>query len=412
MLSSTKNDGPERSTKGQYMALICNVLISFGDAIEYFLPAVITQPISCELGISIEEEHTAAVCLYVSSAVMSILCIPISNRIGRRLLLLVSMYLSIIVTVICSIVPNYTFLVLSRVLLGCALALNLGTTSVYMAEVSTNKSFFTLSITIMTTAYSLGGGWCGLLGYFLIERIGWRYFILFTSLPIFIPPLLLLQFYLPETLNKDLITSDSVVLIDGTPKLKSIIARTVKLAFYTMTSSFIYFGDILLVPVIMRDINKSKEVNVPCSTIHGVQFLAISVLFGGCHIMGRIINYLFQSKLTSTAIFIVCSMACLPFTALCCINSQNHAVILLCIAALQIILSSVTNELHICGNDKEFFTQKYIAAASGIFVCVSEIMCAVTGVVSEVMEYQKTFYIHVGCAILSLLISFSFCTSD
>ena len=121
----------------------------------YQAPAVITQPISCDLGIPADQEHFAALSLYISLAVLSILTIPISYKIGRRTLILVALYVAVFVTMICSLVSNLLFLVLSRVVLGCSLALNLATTAVYMAEISSTKQFFMFSMTAITTAFSL-----------------------------------------------------------------------------------------------------------------------------------------------------------------------------------------------------------------------------------------------------------------
>ena len=403
---------PEESKKIQYLALICTTLITFGDAVEMFLPAVITQPISCDLEISSEQEHIAALALYVSLAVTSIIAIPLSNRVGRKTLLLVAMYLGITITVLCSIVSNYIFLVLSRLLLGSTLALNLATAGVYMAELSTSKEFHAFSMTLLSTAFSLGGGWCGLLGYFLISRIGWRYFILFTSLPIFVPPLLLLQFYLPETLNRNYQFSEDEALVAKEAKLKSVITRIAKFSLLIFTTGFIYSGDVLLVPVIMRDINKSQDLNVPCGAIHGVQFLAITGLFGGCHIIGRFVSYNFQNRLSSTKIYLTCCFILMPSTAVCYAFSRNTIIIFTCLVVVQTFASTLTNEAYIHINDTSFFTEKYIALSAGFLTCMIQITIFVTSVVSEVVEYEKTLCAHVACAVLSFLVSLLFLFDD
>ena len=396
------------SNKIQYLALACNTLINFGDAVELFLPAVITQPVSCELGISMGQEHIAALTLYISIAVMSIISIPMSNKIGRRALLLLGMYIAIFVTVICSVASNYLFLILSRAFLGCALALNLSTSGVYMAEICNDKKFFTSSITIMATAFSLGGGWCGLLGYLFLERIGWRYFILLTSLPIFIPPLVLLQFYLPETLNERAPSSENKPLIGSIPTIKSVVIRVVKLSLYIITFGFIYSGHKLLIPVIMRAINIKNEAETPCGSIHGIQFLAITVIFGGCHIIGRFLSYLFQHRLSTSTIFTVCSIVCFPVMVICCVFPHNTVVLFVGIAVIQTIYSAAANEVNLCSNDKEFFSQKYIAAASGCLICMVQAISVTADVVSEVSDYETTLITHAVFAGLNLFISLLF----
>ena len=413
----------EKSSCTEVVALVTVTLITFGDAVEMFLPAVITQQVSCELGITLAEEHVAALSLYVSIAIISVIAIPLSNRIGRRSLLLAAMYLGIAATIVCSVASNYIFLVVSRILLGFSLALNLATAGVYIAEIASSRDFYTFSITFTSTAYSVGGGWCGFLGYILLERIGWRYFILLTSLPFFIPPLLLLQLYLPETKglnsespeNKELISaipttnsSEETNLIAKTPTQKAVVLRILKLTLYLFCNGFMYCGDILLVPVIMRDINKSYDANIPCGAIHGIQFLVITGLFGGCHIVGRLLSYFIQDRFSSEAIFVICSLACLPFTVLCIVHPRNTVAVFVSLAFIQTILSLAANETNICINDKEFFTEKYIATSAGILTCVIQISMVVTNVISEVLVYETTLLLHVGCATLYFMISLLF----
>ena len=395
--------------------MVSTTLINFGDAVEMVLPAVITQPVSCDLGISTEEEHWAAVILYVSIAFMSVISIPLSNKIGRKALLLSALYLGIIVTVICSAASNYLFLIISRFLLGVSIALNLATTGVYMAEISPSWEFYTNSITLISTAYSLGGGWCGLLGYLLIDTFGWRCFILLTSLPIHIPALILLQFFLPESRGNALYKDpkgEASTLVEQMRSVRSVISRVLKLSTYIMAFIGYYAGDILLIPVIMRDINEAYDAKSPCSAIHGAQFLVITGIFGGCHIVGRLLSYLLQNRVSSTVILIILSFACLPFTAICCIFPHNTTMVFACLAFIQVLASAASNEIYIQMSNKEFFGDKYIAAAAGFLTSAIQVATCLTSVISEIMEYKDTLLVHLGCSIMSSLVSLSLLKND
>ena len=237
---------------------------------------------------------------------------------------------------------------------------------------------------------------------------------------VFIPPLLLLQFYLPETKglisespeNTELISaipiknsSEETNLIAETPTQKAVVLRILKLTLYLFCNGFMYCGDILLVPVIMRDINKSYDASIPCDAIHGIQFLVITGLFGGCHIVGRLLSYFIQDRFSSEAVFVICSLACLPFTVLCVVHPHNTVSVFVSLAFIQTILSLAANETNICINDKEFFTEKYIATSAGILTCVIQISMVVTNVISEVLVYETTLLLHLGCATLYFTIS-------
>ena len=104
----------------------------------------------------------------------------VSDKLGRRPALFVAINLAIIVTIVCAAVPNYITLLTSRVLLGVSISLNYTNFTNYITEIASDRKFFAVAITLQTTFYTLGGGWCGILGYLFLERIGWRYFVLPT----------------------------------------------------------------------------------------------------------------------------------------------------------------------------------------------------------------------------------------
>ena len=120
--------------------------------------------------------------------------------------------MSIIASVLCAVMPDYISLLISWIILGATIAINMTPVSVYVSEIAPNKSFYAMSTVISGMGWSSGDRWCGLLGYLFLETVGWRWFVLLTSVPLFIPPVIMFQFILPET-KKDKISSVySVVL--------------------------------------------------------------------------------------------------------------------------------------------------------------------------------------------------------
>ena len=104
-----------KATKLHYLAVVVITLAKLGDSVEFTLPAIITQPVSCELGLSKEQEHILALAQYTSAAVFSLCTILFLTRYPRRPIVLFSLYLSVISVVICAIVPDYISLLLSRI---------------------------------------------------------------------------------------------------------------------------------------------------------------------------------------------------------------------------------------------------------------------------------------------------------
>ena len=108
----------------QYLALVSTTLTFLGDSVETYLPAVVTQPVSSNLHLSKSAESVLALSFYVTTAVSVFLSIPFAVHFGRRTTLLISLYLSVIFTVLYAVVPNYSSLLISRLLIGFAVGLN------------------------------------------------------------------------------------------------------------------------------------------------------------------------------------------------------------------------------------------------------------------------------------------------
>ena len=265
----------------------------------------------------------------LSMGICTMLFFCASDKLDRRPALLVAIHLAIIVTIVCAAVPNYITLLTSRVLLGVSISLNYTNFTNYITGIASDRKFFVVAITLQATFYTLGGGWCGILGYLFLERIGWRYFVLLTSVPLFIPPVILLQFVLPElhpnfrmvaeTTPLKSTSVSSPIPYQQPPYLSSVISRMIKLCLCSLTYGIPYFGAILLVPNIVRQDNiRQKEETSPCDAMHDEQFLVITVLFGVCHLLGRASSYLGKRFLTGMAIILTCSITSLISTAAQC----------------------------------------------------------------------------------------------
>ena len=88
--------------------------------------------------------------------------------------------MSVIASVLCAAMPDYASLIASRLTLGMTVAVSMTPLSVYMFEISPDKKFYAMSAFISSMAWNTGGGWCGILGYLFLERLGWRWFVLVT----------------------------------------------------------------------------------------------------------------------------------------------------------------------------------------------------------------------------------------
>ncbi|XP_063687105.1 multidrug resistance protein MdtL-like [Bolinopsis microptera] len=268
-------------TKIDLLLLVFGSLIHLGDGVEIYLPGVITQEVSCDLGLTNLQKNFLDCILYLTLTISITISGHLSDRFGRRELSLLSLYLSIVSTVVCAVVANYATLLLSRALIGFCVGLNLSIHTVLIAELVSSKLILADIMLIASLVYTAGGIWCAFLAYLLLEVLGWRTFILFTSLPIFVPPIFMLHFCLNKTdaqQAQDLTTnSDS----DTEEKIPNFVARTTKLGLYCAVNSFQGWLTILLVPYLIQAL-KIDEVgsNSDCSTtvIQGLDFLLLALV--------------------------------------------------------------------------------------------------------------------------------------
>ncbi|KAL5254200.1 hypothetical protein ACHWQZ_G013838 [Mnemiopsis leidyi] len=190
----SEKEFPGRTTKKDYTLLLLVTLIKLGDGVEIYLPGVITQKASCELGVSDFEEGLLAVILYFFYAAAILVSFPISSRLGEKLTLFLSLYLSIIFAILCAVVPNYYTLLLSRALTGLCAGLNCATCGIFFAKLASSKRMVEKgSFLFEALAIPVGGTWVTILGWLFLDLVGWRVFILLTSIPLFIPPILMLH---------------------------------------------------------------------------------------------------------------------------------------------------------------------------------------------------------------------------
>ena len=394
----------------QYLSLLSLCFISIGDGVEMYLPSVITQPSSCELHLSATQERVLGLVLYVSAGFTIFFVIPLSNRLGRRPELLASLYLSIAVTVFCAVVPNYASLLISRIFLGIVLAINLSTCNVYISEIAGSKSFYVTAVMLGTICYSLGAGWCGILGYLFLGKIGWRYFIIITSVPFFIIPLVLLQVILPESSSMNvnletspLTTQDSTTSACGTTLTRrSIYLRLSKLVAYMLTNFTPWNGCIMLVPSVVRVKNLENNQTFMCSSMIGSQFLLITIIFGICRCGGTFLCYLVQGRLKSATILSLSSMISIAIYVAITLCSHNAKVIFALIALVQLVAATPINEIEIMASDRTFFEQENLALSSGLQMAAYCLTLALENIISEVLDYNIVLKMFLVFAVLGL----------
>ena len=167
-------------------------------------------------------------------------------------MILTSLYLSALSTIICAIVANYTTLLLSRALLGFCCGLRCSTLYVWAAELVSSEEMTAKILLVTGIMFHMGGMWSSVLGYLLLERVGWRTFLLFSSLPVIIPPIFMLHFCFTKKVGSQIEVDQNKKEVTTVPNFA---ARTAKLGLFM---AIVHFnGDLttLLVPALIQLLN-------------------------------------------------------------------------------------------------------------------------------------------------------------
>ena len=372
-------ESSEGRKKEECMVTVCCVFNFFADTLELLTPGVITQSVSCELTLSKTNETILTVALYASLLVSSLIVNLISGLIPRRTLILFSSYLAVAVTVFCACVPNFETLVLSRVLLGTSVSINYIIVAVYATEMIHDRKQYIRTMSLSTTAISVAGGWIGVLSYLILERVGWRVFILLTSLPFFFPQLILLQFFLTDSKKYVLEEDESECALvkenDG-KRIRNVYALIFKMSSAYCVQFLIGYSVVILMPAFTKAHNLANDVDSPCSRLHGSQFLFFTLTFGVCHILGRLIAYVSQDRVKTVIqncfSYSVCFIACSVMVA----YSENLTVLVLCEGFIQLYNAHHGSTAFVLGHSIEYIGKKRIALSSammnaGSYVCLS-----------------------------------------
>ena len=306
--------GSHSWTKQDYLLASLTVMIKIGDGVEAYLPGVITQKVSCELGVSELQEAILAVIMFFFWTIAITVSVPISERMGERFTLLLSLYMSIAFTILCAVVPNYYTLLLSRALIGICIGLNDCATGIFIAKLASSKEIVTqCSFLAEALGFAAGGTWVSLLGWLTLDLVSWRVFVLMTSIPLFVPPIIMLHFFKfekPEEIEGE--KSESVPGIkfipsetDGLVEKKSqnipnfnYSRRVIKSSLFFFCNLCVGYGSIILLPSLLRKYKSSlPHHSGKCEeVVQGNDFLVLAAVTGAANTIGRPLGYFLWTR--------------------------------------------------------------------------------------------------------------------
>jgi AAHS family 4-hydroxybenzoate transporter-like MFS transporter len=186
-------------TRFQIGTIICCALVSALDGIDSQSIGVAAPFIADELSVKLADFGPIFSSALVGATIGAASFGPLADRFGRKTLLIVAVLLIGVFTILTVFVHSVPTLITVRVLAGLGLG---GATPCFIALTSeyTPARLRAALVTLMWSAFPLGGLLGGMLNWYLIPHAGWRaIFYLGGVAPLVLAALLF--FYLPESIK-------------------------------------------------------------------------------------------------------------------------------------------------------------------------------------------------------------------
>ena len=249
----------------------------------------------------------------------------------------------------------------------------MSTAGIFYAEHVSNRSHYAFGTFLTSFVFAAGGGWVALLGFFLLDLVGWRIFVMCTSIPLFIPPIMILHCCM-KALDGDIGTEQEALVSTQKKdviKVQNLNSRIIKASLFTFINIFQGYGSILLLPGLIREENEkrciSEDPGVPCDTVvDGYQFLILALVTGVGNLFGRGIGYLLIKRIRFRILQPILA-GILSVGYLLLLFKYKSMVLVVCSMALcKIVYSMMRCETSLISFDPMFFGTETIAKASAI----------------------------------------------
>ena len=354
-------------TRQDYCLLVFNLLVKFGNSVQLYMPGVITQLVSCDLGVSNLQEGFLGVVLYVFLLVSVLVAVPLSKRFGARSILFISLYSLIALSGLLLVTPNFYLMLLSRALTGFCVGLNSATAGVHFAQNASSPEINKKCSFLVTLSISLGSAWISFFGWLIMDKVGWRLFVVLGTVPIFLPAAIILHVCRSPTEENRSTSEESAQKITvSNPK-----TRIVKSSLFMCVSLILGYGVILLLPSIIRWNKETKGENLDdkCgSAVQGNEFLVLTVV-KLANIIGRFSGYYLRSYCSFTILQSTVSLIiAVSYSVMVYLKVPGILIATVLLGLSKLCYSIQQTECGILRFDPAYFGTEYLARGSAIMI--------------------------------------------
>ena len=252
---------------------------------------------------------------------------------GQRKTIILSLTLSFLVSTLAALSHEFYLLLASRAATGALVGSNFALTNIYWTNVSRGGQK-TLGLFVASLCFSLGAGYTSVIAYFILHLVGWRLFLVISSLPLYIFPLLAFTFYLQEPdsnshahhgiqFQKNELEEEKSPVKDSPNEGKapqseqgeemasqSPKSMIFQLSFIDCVNLAQGWGFILFVPIVYNQRNEILGANADdCHAIFGYQFLKMTLISGIGPVATKVITFIAQIHLPLSSLMFGSSLA-------------------------------------------------------------------------------------------------------
>ena len=276
------------------------------------------------------------------------------------------MYTTILATILSAAVPNYWVLLLSRSVRGFSIGLNFSIISVFFATEISSYSLYNVCSFSSVVLFAVGAGWSAILGYLLLGSLGWRVLVVCASVPVFIPPIIILHFFLKTSSEERSANSSEEEVIE----VRNFKCRVFKGSVANFINFLQGWGSILLAPAILRYQNHIHHKED--TAVSGTQLLILALLFGGVKLIGRVGGYFLLRYIPFRIIQPAISLIIAVSYLFVLLFESDVLVTVIAIGVANMAFCVTRIELTLMESDKYFFgTSNLASAASVMMACGS-----------------------------------------
>ena len=240
------------------------------------------------------------------------------------------------------------------------------------AELAGSKEIFDKIVFAGAVMLSIGGAWCGVLGFFLLDCLGWRVLLLLTSLPLFIPAIFMIHFIFDEESDPSLGQENYDVQKFQDDNLNNMtsqnfLVRVLKLGLFSAITTFQGWGLIVLVPTMIQ-LLKIQEAgpNPDChvTVTQGAELLLVALVTSAA-IPGRLFVYFTRNKFSFRVVQLCVAMLnVVCFTIM--LLQDTRACIVVTNLTVKLMYGASAMAARYLVYDKRYFGESKFALGCGV----------------------------------------------